>query len=646
MNLFKFRCLWTVLCLPLAGYTQALQNELDPVTITATLSPAQSGKTGRNLVVIKGELFNKLPVNSVDELLRYIPGIEMQARGPMGTQSDIVIRGGTFQQVLIILDGIRLNDPLTGHFSSYIPIAPAEIDRIEVLKGASSAIYGTEAVGGVVHIVTKAFARSAKKNELNGQITAGDYGLLNAQLGGVLRDDKSTLSAGIISNHSTGQPQRGTTGYFDMTTASLGYSIKTSEKWNFALRSAYDYRSFSAQNYYTTFTSDTASEKVKTWWNHAHAGYSGTLLRWNVDVGYKKVSDNYKFNSASAANANNSNLTQVLSTIDLLPGKNTSVTAGVQYIHEGITSNDRGNHRVWQTAFFAVLHQRLGEYWTIDPAIRLDYQQVGGVEVLPQLNLSFRKNWYQLRGTVGRTLRDADFTERYNNYNRARVVSGRIGNPNLEGENGWSYEAGADAWVGKHFKVANTFFGRSQNKLIDWVNTPYDQMPRKDNLVPNGTYALATNISDVTTIGWETDLQYTRQFGAHQQLTANAGILWLKSKTPQGTEPGFYLSSHARFLTNFSVLYSYKWLQLSATGVYKTRNEQKTSAINATVSKSYYVINGRAEARLMKWLSIYLQCDNIGDVPYSDLLGCPMPGRWLMGGIKAVFDKYLYNQAD
>ena len=107
--------------------------------------------------------FSKLPVHSIDDLLRYVPGIEIQARGPMGAQSDIVLRGGTFQQVLVIVDGIRINDPLTGHFNSYIPIAPSEIDRIEILKGASSAIYGSDAVGGVIHIITKTFASQSKE---------------------------------------------------------------------------------------------------------------------------------------------------------------------------------------------------------------------------------------------------------------------------------------------------------------------------------------------------------------------------------------------------------------------------------------------------------------------------------------------------
>ncbi|MBD0376840.1 MAG: Plug domain-containing protein, partial [Flavisolibacter sp.] len=126
----------------LLANAQDQENELDPVTITSTLQPASLSQTGRNILIIKGDRITQLPVHSIDELLRYLPGLEVQARGPIGAQSDFVIRGGTFQQVLVILDGIRLNDPLTGHFNSYIPITPAEIDRIEVLKGASSALYG------------------------------------------------------------------------------------------------------------------------------------------------------------------------------------------------------------------------------------------------------------------------------------------------------------------------------------------------------------------------------------------------------------------------------------------------------------------------------------------------------------------------
>jgi vitamin B12 transporter len=144
--------LWLCLSASISGGF-AQEVSLDPVTVTSTLLEKRASETGRNIAVIKGDYFQSLPVHSIDDLLRYVPGLEIQARGPMGAQSDIVLRGGTFQQVLVILDGVRINDPNTGHFNSYIPIAPSEIERIEVLKGASSAMYGSEAVGGVVAVI-------------------------------------------------------------------------------------------------------------------------------------------------------------------------------------------------------------------------------------------------------------------------------------------------------------------------------------------------------------------------------------------------------------------------------------------------------------------------------------------------------------
>lgn len=132
----------------------AQKTELSEVVVTASMLPQQEKETGRNIVSIKGSSLQNLPISSIDELLKYLPGIETQQRGPAGTQSNIIIRGGTFQQVLVIIDGIRINDPLTGHFNGYIPLHPSDINRIEIIKGAASAIYGSDAIGGVVNIIT------------------------------------------------------------------------------------------------------------------------------------------------------------------------------------------------------------------------------------------------------------------------------------------------------------------------------------------------------------------------------------------------------------------------------------------------------------------------------------------------------------
>ncbi|MES2775880.1 MAG: TonB-dependent receptor [Bacteroidota bacterium] len=608
------------------------ENELDPVTVTASLSPLSVSKTGRNITIIKGSDFQNLPINSLDDLLRYVPGIEVQARGPMGSQSDIVIRGGTFQQVLLITDGIRLNDPLTGHFNSYIPIAPAEIERVEILKGASSAIYGTEAVGGVIHIITKSFSSSKKKNGLQAQLTGGQYGLVNVNAGGVWTDDKNTIAGGLQSNHANGQQQRGIKGFFDLTTVSLSYSRKINDAMQLSFRTAFDNRSFAAQNYYTTFKSDTATEKVKSQWNHLKFVYHKNKQRISFDAGYKSADDFYKFSSLAAANQNKSNLFQSLLTYERQLSGQTSLIAGGQFLQKKITSNDRGNHRVNQTAGFLIFNQKIGAYINISPAIRYDYSTAAGAELVPQINVSFKKNNVQLRGSAGKTTRDADFTERYNNYGKALVTSGSIGNPDLQSETSFSYEMGVDYFLKNNLKISASWFQRRQKELIDFVTTPYADMPRKENLSPAGTYALAKNISSVNTTGFETDIQYTKDW-SNQSFSSNIGLLWLKSRSSSAT-PSFYISSHASFLANFSILYRYRSLSISYNGIYKERQPRAASAIEAEVSKSYLLMNMKLAAALLKnKLSIFVQADNLTNITYSDLLGTPMPARWLMSGV-------------
>ena len=628
-------------------FAKAQEIALDPVTVTSSLIEKRASETGRNIAVIKGDFFQNLPVHSIDDLLRYIPGVEIQARGPMGSQSDIVLRGGTFQQVLVILDGLRLNDPNTGHFSSYIPIAPSEIERIEVLKGASSAIYGSEAVGGVIYIVSKTFAaklalknteESTNKTSVNASATGGQYGLFNGNVGAFVQRDKLAVSGGFISNNADGVQQRGTKGYFHNNTASLSANYAFSPAWNVAVRSSFDHRDFAAQNFYTTAKSDTASEQVKTLWNQVKIGYKKGKSAFSFDGGYKFVEDQYLFNSVSIRNNSKSKLWQGLLTWQQIFTSNTSLVAVLNYQNKNIASNDRGNHSINQLAPFVTLSQRIGENLTVSPSIRFDWRENIGTEAVPQVNLSYKKDNWQLRGSAGRTIRDADFTERYNNYNKPLVSNGSsVGDPALKAETSFSYEAGAD-WFLTNLKLSGTVFQRRQSNLIDYTSTPYARMPRKENLSPTGTYGLAKNIASVNTSGFELDVQYAKAIADRQKLWLTTGLTWLNSESSETTS--FYISSHAKFLGNFSVLYQYSNFSVSVNGIYKNRAKREATAIEATISRDYFVLNAKAEYAVLKnTCAVFVQADNIMDTKYSDLLGAKMPGRWLMGGIRYSFMK-------
>lgn len=611
------------------------QTELDPVTVTSSLSRQKVSETGRNVFIINGDYLKQLPVHSIDELLRYLPGIEVQMRGPAGSQSDILIRGGTFQQVLVLLDGNRLNDPLTGHFNSYIPIAMAEIDRIEILKGASSAIYGTEAVGGVIQIISKTFAarQNADSKQAGAQVTFGQYNLTNVNAGGFWQKNSTAFSAGIISNNAKGQPQRGTTGFFHNNTISGSFKKFINPYWNVSLRSSYDSRDFSAQNFYTAFTSDTATEKVNSWWNHLKLSYEKGKQSFSFDGGYKQTKDEYYFTKLFSPNQNHSKIMQALALYSYQVKPTSTFTTGVQWVKKSIRSNDRGNHTVNQAGAFATLNHQLFTGFLISPAFRVDYSESYGWEFIPQMNFSYRVKNLILRGNLGKTTRDADFTERYNNYNKTLVTNGNIGNSALQAEHSFSYETGADYFLGKHIKLTTTYFNKNYNQLIDWVKTSYADMPRRENLSPTGNYFLAKNIARVKTHGVETDFQIIKKIDSTHTIYSTIGLVWIKSDNENNT-PSLYISSHANFLANFSIVYGYRFLKFGINGIYKKRSPQNGNAALVFLSKEYFVINSRIDAGLAKnKFGIFLQADNLFDCHYADRFGVLMPGRWLMGGI-------------
>ncbi len=623
-------------CCAFSNYAFAQHDSLDlpNVVITANLLAQKHSQTGRNIVSIKGEAIKKLPVHSIDELIRYLPGIEVQQRGPQGSQSDITVRGGTFQQVLVMIDGVKLNDPNTGHFNMYGPIHPADIERIEILKGAASAIWGSEAVGGVVNIITKTFSGKTPAERFSARLSAGEYGLLNAGAGYNWSKNNTMVSGAVLTNNAKGQPLRGTKGFFHLTTANLALSQQLKRDWRMSARIATDFREFNAQNYYTSFASDTAQEEVNTIWGQLNLNKKAANGEFNFDIAYKKLRDQYSFSPSAAANDNTSKLFTIQTWYSARFNQTHGYTAGVQLQQKSIRSNDRGNHALWHGAFYTIFRHRLGSQAYLNESLRLDWDESYGAILIPQVNFAWTPSRLTVRFSAGQSFRDADFTERYNNYNKPLVTSGRIGNPGLHAEKSWNVEAGADYNFSAHFRISGTVFFRHYADLIDWANTPYQDMPRKDNLSPAGTYALAKNVEKVNTTGAELDIMYSKQLTENKSLLFTLGLTGIRSNNDDPV-PSLYISSHAKFLVNFSAAYTFRQFSVSTTGIYKKRNEQTADPINAKITASYFVCNVKASYRLPgKFGKLFVQADNLFDKQYSDLLGSPMPGRWLSGGFE------------
>ena len=613
------------------------QFALDTVSIATARLPQTRAETGRNISILTAQQIELLPARSVDELLRYLPGIEVQSRQGFGGQADVVIRGSTFSQVLFLIDGLRLNDPLTGHFNGYLPVALAEIERIEVLRGAAAAMYGPDAVGGVVHIVTKAFSRAqAAAQEGRVEVLGGSYGLLSAQAGAYWQQPEGwRVGGGLLVNRSAGEPLNDSLrNDFDLRTVSFSLGRKLAPRWELMARTAYDLRTFNARYFYTRSPIDQSREQTRQAWQQVRLTHQGRVGRTELDLGYKMSQDSFLFNPAFPANVHRMHYlnAQLHHNRRLGPGLNLGL--GGQVDRRSIRSSDRGDHADLHVGGYALAHWRPAPRWHLTGSLRGDWDENYGFQLLPQLSLSRQGDRLTLRAASGRSIRAGDYTERYISTNLPLVSSGRnLGNPALRAEQAWSHEAGLDWHLGAGLQLRSTAFWRQGTDLIDYVLTPAAAIPGQTNLDPAGEFFFAQNIARLQTRGAEVELRWQQRWGDAWQVDAHAGYTWLQSVNDEPVVSK-YLANHARHLLTAYAVVAHRRLRLALNGLYKVRDPDRAPAINAELAPAYTVWNLRAGYHLSQGrLGLHVQVANLFNARYQDILGAQMPGRWWMGGL-------------
>jgi vitamin B12 transporter len=157
----------------MAGSASAQDPVRETVVVTAAATPIPFGSVTRTLTVITREQIAELPVHSVADILRLASSVDVRARGERGAQTDFAVRGAHFGQMLMLVDGVRLNDPQSGHHNGDVPVPLDAIERIEILHGAGSSLFGADAFGGTINVITRRDARPASFT-----IEAGSFGLV------------------------------------------------------------------------------------------------------------------------------------------------------------------------------------------------------------------------------------------------------------------------------------------------------------------------------------------------------------------------------------------------------------------------------------------------------------------------------------
>jgi len=609
----------------------------DSVVVTASRLAESSRTNGRRVSVYTQQDIADLAVNSIDQLLDVVAGVDVKSRGAFGVQSDLTLRGSTFNGVLVLLDGARINDPMTGHFLMDLPVPLSEIARVEVLRGPATALYGPDALGGVVHLITRTGLRSGAGTPGNWTAEAdGRYGknnLYDASASARRTGEATTVSFAATAQGSDGNPITGSDGDvlrsrngevrtdFTRQAATLALSRETDALGGATLysRAGIDNRDFGAWHYYSTSPADTAREATRTYWVQTRLQSDrDAKTTWTAQLAAKQHADTYRFYPGLTPNRHTSRLLTAQAQASRSVGA-VRLTGGASGQLRGIDSNGLGLHSDPSGGAFASVRWQATERLTVNHSTRLDYDVAYGFEPTPQLFLAYRLGRTTLRVGGGRAVRAPNYIERYISY------GGNQGTPDLDAETAWSGEAGVDVRLGDGLTAHLTGFGRVTRDLIDYAKE-----------TEGAEVFVVRNLHRVETLGLEAEATYDGRLGP-VGLSADAAYTLLDA-TLDTQEPVFsykYALTGARHHVQGSASASLGAWTLGMQGTWKER-----LAAGGPATDRYGLLHARLgyTTRLFDTrLTLSADLRNLLDTTYTEVLDAPMPGRTLLVGGRVRF---------
>ena len=611
---------------------------------------------GRNTLVFNSGDIQDLKINSIDELLRYVPGIETQSRGGFGVQSDITLRGSTFNQVLVLIDGVRINDPLTGHFNGYIPISLGEIFRVEITKGAAASIYGADAVGGVINFITK-YSQFDIENTASVEIKKGSNKYRGIEMS-ILHEDSAGWFFGgsLMNNFSKGEvfsnpnftnhqlgPEKYSTS-FNLSTYGIAIGKQINEKWRVHLRASGDTRDFDAKYFYTSSKFDESFESVKIISSQLHATRIGKKTNTTIDLAQRFGQDVFVFNPLFSTNNHRSQYYLLQGNQYYVASEKLSFNYGIQSDWRAVFSNDRGNHQNVHFGSHTLATYKIHKQLESNIGLRVDWDDNYKFEFNPHFNLVYTKSKFSIRGSINRAIRAPDYTERFISTEKEFLLAGKnLGNPNLRAESSWNAEVGAKILLGTNQSISTTYFSRFSSDLIDYMITAGHDISSSVQLDSTGNYNYALNVGNIVTNGLELDWNIQHKMNEKTTISGKIGYLWLETKkdskfwsleNPDGLPPTKYLNSHATHLVNGFFIVKYQKFSISSNGIWKSRKTSFSDALGFPSKKDYFISNLSVNYNIIKILNLGLQINNVGNVQVQDVYGAVLPGRWFIGVLK------------
>lgn len=477
---------------------QNTTQELDTVIIQSTRRiDVPFKESARTIQIITAEAIMKSAATTVAELLQQVAGVDIRRRGTAGSQADLYIRGGGFDQTLLLIDGIKMDDAQTGHHTLNAALPIEVIERIEIVKGPAARIFGQNAFTGAINIVTK----KQLDNKVSVNLEGGSFGQVNASATfGV-----ETENTSIIGHFGTLTSD----GYRENSDYKNGnYFLKAifnKQKQPIKVIATFFDKKFGAQNFYTPPSFGlTEYEETQNSLLGVETTFQSEKLKITPRIYWRRGQDIFLLQRDNPDFYRNLHITNKVG-VEANASYNSTLGItgfGVDVSRVSISSNNLGDRNRIMANVFLEHRFNFGNF-TITPGVAVTYFSDFKFHAFPGLDIGVQLS-ENLRayGNVGVTYRIPTYTDLY--YND----SSTSGNPNLLPEEAFAQEIGLK-YNANNFFGSISIFNRGSNNLIDFIRPDI-----------NTNIFTATNIANVNTQGVEVDLNYTFSFKDFKQNIA------------------------------------------------------------------------------------------------------------------------------
>ena len=607
--------------------------DLSAAEVTGTRAPLPADKAVRLVQVLDRQAIQASSAQSVNDLLKQVAGIDVRQRGAFGIQTDISVNGGTEDQLTVLLNGINISNPHTGHLTFDLPVNIDDIERIEVIEGGSSRVYGCQAFSGAINIVT----RTDNDNHLQAHAYGGSYGTAGANAG-------LTLTTSDFNNRLSGGYVRSDGGTYndDFNKANAYWRGRySSDHIQATIQAGLSTMNYGANTFYGT-GSDSQYEENRRYLVSASAAYKGQVnipvqLYWNRSL------DHYVWMRANPEAYQNFHQTNVYGAN---AGANTTwalgkTAIGIELRRENILSTRLGKelpegeqHKVpGHNAYYKYKDGRTNLGLYLEHNILIDNATIslgllandntavtGGMRLYPGIDISWRLGQMKLFASFNQSLRTPTYTDLY--YNGP----GLEGNSQLKPEKSTDWHVGA-SFTAEGFNTQVKAFYRKGTDMIDWVKKTGETVYTTANSDIDNIGAEMLTSVDLARLLPSTPLRqltlgycynFKHRVNTEQQASYASRLTFLRHKLTATLQHNIF--SHLDAQWNLTLKNRHGEFDNAKTGQTQKYGTFATLDLKLTWTRPHY--------------SLYLQANNLTDYAYYDFANIQQPGLWFMGGLK------------